>query len=223
MALGVLGPLRVTVDGADVVVKSVRQRTLLAVLVVARGSVLSAERLADVLWGVAQPQDPHQALQTQVSRVRGLLARATGQGEQGLLVTRPTGYALVAEADQVDAWQFERLAVQAKAASLPVDALERADRGLALWRGPPLEEFDHGFARREGMRLEELRLGLIERRAEALFALGRSEELIADLEPLVSEHPLREQLHGYLMLALYRCGRQAEALGSRPARRGARR
>lgn len=208
-----LGPFCVTVDGADVVVTSVRQRTLLAVLVVARGSVVSAERLADVLWGVAQPQDPHQALQTQVSRVRGLLARAAGQGGQGLLVTRPTGYALVAEADQVDAWWFERLAVQAKAASLPVDVLERADRGLALWRGPPLEEFEQGVARREAMRLEELRLGLVERRAEALFALGRSEELVADLEPLVSEHPLREQLHGCLMLALYRCGRQAEALG----------
>src|SRR5680860_462899 len=99
----ILGPLRVGVDGGEVVVGSVRQRTLLAALLVARGSVLSADRLAEILWGRHQPQAPGQALQTHVSRLRGLLDPAAGAGVRGVLATRAPGYALLVDADQVDA------------------------------------------------------------------------------------------------------------------------
>lgn len=212
ITFGLLGPLRVTVAGADAPVASARQRTLLAALLVAGGSVVSADRLVDAVWGPAPPKDPDQALQTQVSRLRAVLERAGGAQARALLATRPPGYALLAATDQVDARRFERLSDQATAGGSPAQVVELADRALALWRGPPLEEFEHHFARVEAARLDELRLGLLETRAEALLALGRAGQVVADLEPLVAAHPLREQLHGWLMLGLYRCGRQAAAL-----------
>ncbi|WP_165491752.1 BTAD domain-containing putative transcriptional regulator [Egibacter rhizosphaerae] len=210
---GLLGPLRVRVGGAEVAVGSVRQRALLAALLVAGESVVSADRLVESVWDRQAPQDPDQALQTHVSRLRRVLERAAGEGARDLLVTRPPGYALLVAVDQVDARRFERLADQARAADSPAEVVELADRALGLWRGSPLAEFDREFARVEAARLEERRLGLLEARAEGLLALGRPGEVVAELESLVDAHPVREQLHAWLMLALYRCGRQAEALG----------
>lgn len=208
-----LGPLGVWADGVEVPVGSVHQRTLLAALLVAGGSVVSGDRLVESVWGRQHPQDPEQALQTHVSRLRAVLERAAGRSARDAFVTRPPGYALVVETDQVDARRFERLTERARAAGGPAEVVGFADQALGLWRGPPLAEFDHEFARVEAARLEEIRLGLLEARAEALLALGRSEEVVTGLEPLVDAHPLREQLHAHLMLALYRCGRQADALG----------
>lgn len=208
-----LGPLGVWADGVEVAVGSVHQRTLLAALLVAGGSVVSGDRLVESVWGRQQPRDPEQALQTHVSRLRAVLERAAGRSAREVFVTRPPGYALVVEADQVDARRFERLTERARATDSPAEVVGFADQALGLWRGPPLAEFDHEFARVEAARLEEIRLGLLEARAEALLTLGRSEEVVTGLEPLVDAHPLREQLHAHLMLALYRCGRQADALG----------
>lgn len=210
---GLLGPLHVTVGGAEVAVGSSRQRALLAALLVAKGAVVSADRLAEDVWGWEQPRDPAQALQTHVSRLRGVLAGAAGDDAREMLVTRPLGYALLVGAEQVDARRFATLAEQAEAADAAAEVVELADRALALWRGSPLAEFDQEFARFEAARLEAIRVGLLEARAEALLALGRSAQVVADLEPVVAEHPVREQLHAHLMLGLYRCGRQAEALG----------
>jgi DNA-binding SARP family transcriptional activator len=203
----ILGPLEVADGDATVALGGVRQRTLLAILVLNANAVVSADRLIDELWGERSPQSGRSALQVRVSQLR----KALGHGGAQLL-TRTPGYVLELDRDQLDLQHFERL-VREAAASEPPAAAEKLREALALWRGPPLADLAYEpFAQAAIGRLDELRLGAIEKRIDADLALGRRGELVVELEELVAEHPLREHLRAQLMLALYRCGRQADAL-----------
>ncbi|TQN42290.1 putative ATPase [Blastococcus colisei] len=211
---GILGELRVDVGGDEVRLGSPNQRVLLAALLAEVGAVLSVDRLADILWGDGQPHDPAGAIQTQVSRLRGALERRGGAPARDVLVTRPGGYAVAVEPDQVDAGRFERLIGEARAASKPHARVELTAEALRLWRGPPLPELGHERAIVEAARLEELRWTALELRAEAMLSLGRHPDVVAELEVPIAGNPLREQLRGQLMVALYRSGRQADALAA---------
>jgi predicted ATPase/DNA-binding SARP family transcriptional activator len=208
MEFGILGPLEVR-DGPGLLrVPGAKERALLADLLVHAGRVVSADRLVEDLWGDDPPGNPANTLQGRVSALR----RALGPAGAGLVVTRPPGYVLEADPGQVDAAQFERLVAKAGRAAGDAAAgpLEEA---LGLWRGPALAEFaDQPWAQAEAARLEELRLGAVEALVELRLAAGDHTGLVGELEGLVAEHPTRERLRGQLMVALYRSGRQADAL-----------
>jgi DNA-binding SARP family transcriptional activator len=201
----ILGPLEVIQDGRVVPVTGRMQRAVLALLLLEAGEVVSVDRLVDALWGERPPRTAVASLQNFVSQLRKLVG-------SDVVKTTPPGYVLELEAEQLDLDRFTRLVKEARSAG----AEERARRlrdALALWRGPPLAEFAYeSFARAEIERLEELRLEALEARIDAELELGRHRELVAELESLVTRYPLRERLRGQLMLALYRCDRQAEAL-----------
>jgi DNA-binding SARP family transcriptional activator/class 3 adenylate cyclase len=215
----VLGPLEVLERERPVELRSAKQRRLLAALLVHANSVVSSDRLADILWGDAPPADAAATLQTYVSRVRAALepGRASGDPE-AVLVTRARGYVLRVEQGQLDTSCFERLVAEGRVALRegdPVAGAAQLRKALALWRGPALAEFaDEPFARAEVVRLDELRLSALEDRIEAELAQGRHGEVIGDLEAAARDNPSRERLWARWMLALYRCGRQAEALGA---------
>ncbi|HEX2272787.1 MAG TPA: BTAD domain-containing putative transcriptional regulator [Acidimicrobiales bacterium] len=211
MELGILGPVEVTERGRPVPLPGSRERQLLALLAVSVGHVVSADRLVEELWGADLPRDPANALQAAISRLR----RALGQRGAELVVTRPPGYALEVDPDSVDAHRFERLVVEARRrlAEQPAVAAQQLTEALALWRGTPLAELaETETGRAEVARLEELRLAAEEDRVDALLATGRHVEAVGELEALVRAQPLRERRWAQLMLALYRSGRQAEAL-----------
>jgi DNA-binding SARP family transcriptional activator/outer membrane protein assembly factor BamB len=208
----ILGPLEVWADGKEVELGRGRQRALLVILVLHTGEVVSTDRLIDALWSGTPPPTAAKVLQNLVSQLR----RALG-AEHGAVVTRAPGYALVVPAEDVDARRFERLAAEGRDAleSDAAAAREMLGQALALWRGEPLAEFAYEeFARAEVARLEELGLAALEDRIDADLALGRSAELVPELETLVGRHPLRERLRAQQMLALYRAGRQADALAT---------
>jgi predicted ATPase/DNA-binding SARP family transcriptional activator len=211
MRFRMLGELAVADGDVDVPIRGTRQRALLLLLLVRARETVQAERLADELWGEAPPAGWANALQALVSKLR----RALGAGSAAL-VTGPGGYRLDVADDQIDARSFESAAERGRAALVAGDAGPAAvllAEALALWRGRALDgNDDEGVLRREAIRLEELRWAVLEDRCEADLRCGRSAELVAELEHLVAEAPLRERLHGSLMLALYRSGRQAEAL-----------
>jgi len=195
MEFRILGPLEVLEDGRALDVGGVKQRALLAVLLLHANRVVSTDRLIEALWGERLPETAQKALQVYVSQLRKALGRDR-------IVTRLSGYELIVEPGQVDVHRFQALVSQGK-----------VDEALSLWRGQPLADFAYeAFAQTEIARLDELRLAALERRAETELAAGRHEGLIGELEGLVQQHPLRERLCGQLMLALYRSGRQAEAL-----------
>jgi predicted ATPase/DNA-binding SARP family transcriptional activator len=211
----VLGPLGVEYDGHAVPIGSPLQRRLLAVLLVHARTVVSADRLVDVLWGDRPPAAAMQGLWTCVARVRQALKEPTGTNAGEVLITRPPGYLLAVEPEQVDAGRFERLLADASrdAADRPRAAGDTLDQALSLWRGPALVEFaDAPFAAAEASRLDELRLVAMERRFDIDLAVGAHAELVGQLRAFTTLHPLRERPRAQLMLALYRCGRQAEAL-----------
>ena len=206
-----LGPLEVEVSGERVSFEGVKQRMLFAVLALRAPEVVSTDELVEALWGDQPPGGGEQALQKQVSRLRRRL------GSAGSLVRhRSPGYALDVDPGVIDFRRFEELLRRARVA-LARDDPDRASTGLqialALWRGEPLADyrFDE-FAQQEIARLEELGLGAIEERLAAELAIGGAEELVGELQALVAQHPVRERLRGQLMVALYRAGRQAEAL-----------
>src|SRR4051794_8981194 len=204
--LRILGALEVSANGHEVPVRAAKQRELLGILLLHPGEVVSRDHLVDALWGERPPETATKALQVHVSQLRKA---------QLAIETRSPGYALRVEPDALDAARFERLARDG-AAALAAGEAERASallsEGLALWRGPPLADLAYAsFAQPEIARLEELRLDALEERVEADLALGRG-GLVGELEALVARHPLRERLRRQLMLALYRAGRQAEAL-----------
>src|SRR6266545_3738808 len=216
MEIRLLGPLEVHSRGRPVEVAGRRLRLLLAVLALRPGQVVAAERLIDLLWEEASPPaDPANALQALVSRLRRAL-EAASSGER--LASRPSGYLLAVEPDQVDALRFERLrrdGHEALAAGRHVQAAATLREALELWRGQALAEFaTEPFAAANATRLEELRLGALEDRIEAELALGEHARLVGELEALAAEHPLRERLHALLMRALYATGRQADALAA---------
>jgi DNA-binding SARP family transcriptional activator len=178
--------------------------------------VVSADRLIDELWGDSPPESSGNMLQGYVSHLRKTLEPGRGRGEHELLVSRPPGYMLRIRSDQLDADRFERLAGEGR--RLLADRNAKAAQGrlraaLALWRGGALDDLAYEtFARADIDRLEELRLQTVEDRIDADLVLGRHEALVAELRELVDRHPVRERVRAQLMAALYRCGRQAEAL-----------
>ena len=190
-------------------VRGAKQRTVLALLALHRGQPVSADRLIDALWGDGQVANPVNALQAQIGQLRRTLGATA-------ILTSDAGYALDIGPDDVDAARFEQLVAKGRRLfeegemALASTALGEA---LRLRRGEPLTEFAYaGFADAERAHLAELTLVAIETRAEADLVLGRHGELVGELEALCREHPLRERLWELLMLALYRAGRQAEAL-----------
>jgi DNA-binding SARP family transcriptional activator len=207
MEFRILGPLEVTDGGRLVVLQGVKQRALLAVLLLHANEVVSSDRLIEELWGAEPPESGVTALQVRVSQLRKALGESAG-----LLETRTPGYVLHVAPDALDLERFERLAAEAAGAQ-PERAADLLREALALWRGPPLVEFAYdAFAQAAINRLQELRLAVLEQRIEADLALARHAQLVGEVEALVVEHPLRERLRAQLMLALYRSGRQAEAL-----------
>jgi DNA-binding SARP family transcriptional activator len=205
MEFGLLGTFEVRTAGGLLTLGRPKHRALLALLLLHANRVIPRERLIDGLWGERPPGTAVKALQTYVSQLRQLLP-------PGMLVSRPPGYAIEVDPEAVDLLRFERLVADARGAS-PAQASSLLHEALALWRGPPLADFaEEPFARAEAGRLEDLRLAALEERIDADLALGRHAELVGELETLIAEHPHRERIRGQLMLALYRAGRQAEAL-----------
>jgi predicted ATPase/DNA-binding SARP family transcriptional activator len=210
MRYKILGPFEVTDDaGRPLALGGRKQRAVLAILVLHAGDVVSSDRLIDRLWGDQPPATAAKTLQVYVSNLRKALGG-------GVLITRDRGYALEIEPGQIDFERFQRLAKSghgALQASDPRGARHALGEALGLWRGPPLADLEYEpFAQDEIARIEDAHLSGLEDRIEADLALAESGGLVGELEALVRDHPLRERLRGQLMLALYRAGRQAEAL-----------
>jgi DNA-binding SARP family transcriptional activator len=201
----ILGPVEVWDDEAQLQLGGPKQRAVLALLLLDAGRVVSTDRLIDALWGEQPPATAATSLQNFISQLRKVVGA-------DVLVTKPPGYRLQLEPEQLDLERFRRLVE----GSRQEGATERAAKlreALGLWRGPALADLAfESFALGESARLEELRLAALEERIEAELESGRHGDLVGELEALAREHPLREQLRRSLMLALYRSGRQAEAL-----------
>jgi DNA-binding SARP family transcriptional activator len=201
----ILGPLEVWEDEKPLQLGGQRQRAVLALLAVHAGEVVPSERLITELWGESPPPTAPTALQNAVSQLRKALGAE-------VVETRAPGYKLGAGRQAVDSLRFEQLLGEARKAE-PSRRVILIREALELWRGPALGDFPYeSFAQNEAARLEELRLTAVEDRIEAEIELGGAAELVGELEGLVRENPLRERPRGQLMLALYRSGRQAEAL-----------
>jgi DNA-binding SARP family transcriptional activator len=205
--LGVLGPLQVRRDGAPVMIPGAKPRAILTMLGLHGGSIVSAETLVELLWGDEPPRTAVKALQTHIS----LLRRTLGDG---FVLTAGTGWTLAESGVDVSRYtSTARLGRDAAAAGDTSQAVSRFEEALALWRGIP-ELPDSRRATAEKTRWIEGHAALVEDRADALLATGRAAEIIGELEAAVAEAPLRERRWGQLMLALYRAGRQGEALGA---------
>jgi YVTN family beta-propeller protein len=205
----ILGPFELVEDGRPVEIAGRRQRALLAHLLLHTNEVVSSDRLIDGLWGERPPATAPKVLQNAVSQLRRSL------GDE-LIVTRAPGYVLRVDPNAIDSRRFETLLDQGRQELASGDTEGAASilrEALELWRGPPLDEFSYDpFAEAEIKRLEELHVRALEERIEAELALGRHSDLVGELERLVAAQPLRERPRGQLVLALYRSGRQAEAL-----------
>ena len=205
----VLGSLEVVDQDGPVALGGPKQRALLAILLLHRGEPVSSDRLIDEIWGGEPPASANKIVQGYVSNLRKVLG-------DGLLVTEGRGYVLRVEPGQLDVDRFETLVAQGREAREQGDALTAVAvlrEALAVWRGPALADFAYEpFAQAEIARLEESRLAALEERIDADLASGEQARLVGELEALVREYPFRERLRGQLMLALYRSGRQADAL-----------
>jgi WD40 repeat protein/DNA-binding SARP family transcriptional activator len=209
MEFRILGPLEVVRDDESFVLGAAQQRALLAVLVLHRGEAVSTDRLIDALWGERAPATAAKTVQVYVSHLRKTLGSE-------LIVTQGRGYRLAVEPGEVDAGRFAALCAEARGAFAEGDtahARELLCSALGLWRGEPLADFAYEpFAQAAIGRLQKARLAALEDRIEADLALGSDRELVPEIESLVASNPLQERLRGQLMLALYRAGRQADAL-----------
>jgi DNA-binding SARP family transcriptional activator len=205
----ILGPLEVWHEGRPVRVGGAKERAVLVILLLHANEAVSVDRLIDELWGDRPPATARKSMQVRVAGLRRAL-------RNGVLLTHGGGYLIRLDADQLDLQRFERLVSdgrQALANDGPETAARTLREALALWRGPALIDFAYeSFAQPAIARLEELRLCALELRIDAELALGFHAELVSELEELVAVHPLRERLRGQLMLALYRDGRQVEAV-----------
>ena len=214
MEFRLLGPLEVWEDGRPLALGGTKQRALLAILLLRANEVVSRDLLIDELWGERPPASAAHSLEAHVSRLRKTL-HADRAGEP-ILVTRPPGYMLRVGFEELDLHRFERLLEEGRralATHAPEPARQKLSEALSLWRGSPLGDLAfEPFAQVEVERLEELRLAALEERIEAELALAQNEALVPELQALIVQHPLRERLRGQLMVALYRSGRQAEAL-----------
>lgn len=210
---GVLGPFEVTVAGRPVAAGGVRQRGVLAVLVLHANEVVPVDRLIADVWGEEPPPTAHKMIHVYVSRWRTSLVAHSGRRD--ILLTRPPGYVLRVRPDESDLARFDSLVVAARsvAARDPAGAAATLREALGLWRGDPLADLaDEPFARAAIPRLEESRRAAFDERVDAELAVGPGPGLIVELQAMVVADPLRERSAGQLMLALYRTGRQAEAL-----------
>jgi DNA-binding SARP family transcriptional activator/DNA-binding beta-propeller fold protein YncE len=219
-----LGPFDVVVNGRSVGLGGAKQRALLAILAIHANEVVPADRLIEQLWPRDAPESAVNTLQAYVSRLRKVLDPNGSNGAQPTIVFRAPGYVLTMPPEQIDARRFERLLTEAEARAANGDAAGAAGslrEALGLWRGAPLADFTYEeFAQPEIARLEELRLTAIEERTDADLACGRHAALVPELEALVAAHPFRERLRAQLMLALYRSGRQGDALAAYHDARG---
>lgn len=207
MEFRVLGPIEVIDEGRFVPLNAAKPRALLAILLLHANEFVSSDRLIDDLWDDTPPATATKVLQTYVSQLRKALG-------QEAIETGPAGYRLRLDPDSLDLLRFRRLVADDQGGE-PAEHAARLREALALWRGEPLAELaEQRWARTEIERLDALRLDALERRIEADMAAGRDRELIDELERLVAAHPLRERARGQLMLALYRSGRQADALAA---------
>jgi len=209
----ILGPIRVTVSGEAVRIRSARQRAVLAVLLLSAGRAVSVDRLIHAVWGDQPADSALNLVRTYVWRLRSLL---TEDGE-ARLETEPAGYLLRVKPNELDLAEFEQQVADGRAALTRDDASAAATHlrtALDLWRGEPFEDvtLHGGDLATETMRLNEARVTALEERIEADLALGRHEELVGELRQHAAQHPLRERITGSLMLACYRSGRQADAL-----------
>ena len=217
MEVRVLGPVEATNRTQPVDLGTRMHRAVLSLLVIEAGRVVSSDRLVDSLWGDDPPNTATKALQVYVSGLRKALEPHRPPGARShVLVTRPHGYALGLPSDAVDAARFEKLVAEAQTAreaGRAGEACELLDRGLQLWRGSAYEDLAfESFLQLEIARLHEVRATAAEARVDAMLALGRHSEAVADGERMVAEEPIREQRWRLLALALYRDGRQGEAL-----------
>ena len=206
MEYRVLGPIEALDDGRRLAIGGPKQRLLLAVLLLRPNGIVGGHELVEALWANAPPATAGAAVQVYVSRLRKTLP-------DGVLETRPQGYVVRVASGELDAERFELLLREGGDATGPEAVSAKLREALALWRGEPLEGRElGGWAGAEARRLAELATEAVEQRVAADLELGRHAELVAELETLVAAHPLRERLRELLMLALYRAGRQAEAL-----------
>jgi DNA-binding SARP family transcriptional activator len=217
LEFGILGQVEVLRGGQRLALGGHRQLAVLAVLVMDVGRVVSVDRLVEALWEDIPPTGARSTVHAYVSKLRRVLEPDRPPGlECSLLATRGRGYVLEVDPAAVDGRRFELLAAEGRTALVagrPQVAAGLFAQALAMWRGPALADFaSESFAVAETARLEELRLSVTEDQMEATLALGRHWELVSDLERLVAAHPFRERLRAQLMVALYRSGRQAEAL-----------
>ncbi|MBM7809122.1 DNA-binding SARP family transcriptional activator/RecA/RadA recombinase [Geodermatophilus bullaregiensis] len=225
MQFDILGPLQVLDAGRPLVLGRPKQRAVLAILLLDAGTVVSLDRLVEELWGPHSPPQALASVQAYVSHLRRLLEPRRAPGAPAtVIVNQAPGYRLVVGPDDLDATRFETLAreghdlLQQGEAPRAAETLEAA---LGLWRGPVLADLaDASFVQAERARLEDLRLTALEDRLSADLGTGRHARIVAELERLTGEHPFRERLQGLRMTALYRCGRQAEALQSYQRFRG---
>ncbi|QIP82891.1 AfsR/SARP family transcriptional regulator [Streptomyces sp. Tu 2975] len=220
MKFRILGPVEVHDErtGVRILPTGAKQRALLGALVVKSGQIVSVHRLIDELWGEQPPANATNALQAHVARLRRLLPvpePGSGEPHHEWIVTRSLGYVLRLGRAGTDADRFHRLAAQGRAAAAtdPEQAAELLRQALALWRGPALEGSVLGdICAAEAAQLEENRLTALEALYDACLRAARHGEITGELEELTTDHPMRERFYDLLMLALYRCGRQAEAL-----------
>jgi DNA-binding SARP family transcriptional activator len=205
----ILGPLEVWHASRPVHIRGAKERALVAFLLLHAGEPVSVDRLIDELWGDSPPATARKSVQVRVAGLRRAL-------RSNVLLTRGDGYLVRLEPNQLDLRRFEQLLSDGRdalAAGDPSAAAATLDEALALWRGPALADFTYeSFAQPAIARLEELRVHALELRIEAQLELGLHARVIGELEDLVAAHPFRERLRGQLMLALYRDGRQAQAL-----------
>ena len=210
--MSLLGPVEAVGDDGPIVLGGQRQRALLALLALHANTFVPRARIVDALWGERPPPSAANAIQVAVHGLRRVLGAER-------IETRGGAYRLRLQPGELDLDRFRELARREPRG--PADEAATLASALALWRGTPLADLGElPFAQDESARLEELRLGALERRLDADLACGRHDALVPELERLVREHPYRERLHGQLMLALYRCGRQADALEAYRRARG---
>jgi DNA-binding SARP family transcriptional activator len=210
MEFRLLGTFEVVEGGVPMDVGALRQRALLARLLLDANRTVAVDRLVDDLWGAAVPGSAVKMIHVYVSQLRKALPR-------GVLVTRPPGYLVQVDPESIDSVRFDRLRREGRVAleaREPEEAAARLREALAIWRGPALAEFAEPFAAAERNHLEELRVACLEDRIDADLQCGRHDDVAGELTALVQRHPLRERLRAQLMLALYRSGRQADALAA---------
>ena len=225
MRFGILGPLQVIADdGRELALGGRMPRAVLALLLLHANEVVSSDQLVEALWAGAPPASGAKGLHVHVSRLRRALAAGHSDPDGERLVTTAGGYVLRVEPEELDVQRCERLAGEARSlvAGRPEQALAALSGALELWRGDVLADFQYdAFAQGEIARLGELRAALLEERIAVEMLLGREAQVLGELERLVRDYPYRERLRGQLMVALYRTGRQAEALAAYRAARSA--